>query len=125
MHDAYRQTARAAALRLLAALALRLREERGAPALLPYLPAMMLPLVRLDEQSHGGAAADSVLPAHLAEVCLLLLASFTCIVLQGRGLHHSRGDCLHPEGHAVSQDNKNLPLSIKGRGKLSALTRLS
>ena len=69
----YRQMARAAALRLLAALALRLREERGAPALLPYLPAMMLPLVRLDEQSHSGAAADTALPAHLAEVWLLLL----------------------------------------------------
>ena len=68
--DVYRQMARAAALRLLAALALRLRDERGVPAVLPYLPAMMLPLVRLDEQSHGSGAADAVLPAHLAEVWL-------------------------------------------------------
>ena len=71
-----RQRARAASLRLLAALALRLREERGVPALLPYLPAMMLQLVRLDEQSHGGAAADAATPVHLAEVWLLLQAVF-------------------------------------------------
>lgn len=63
-----RQSARAAALRLLASLAERLREQRGAPALLPYLPAMMLPLVRLDEQSRSGPAPDTALPAHLAEV---------------------------------------------------------
>ena len=84
MHDAHRQTARAAALRLLAALALRLREERSAPALLPYLPTMMLPLVRLDEQSHGGAAADTVLPAHLAEVRLLLLAPLHIHIASGQ-----------------------------------------
>ena len=40
------------------------------PALLPYLPAMMLPLVRLDESSHSSTAADASLPTHLAEVNL-------------------------------------------------------
>ena len=59
-----------AALRLLAALAMRLKQERGAPALLPYLPAMMLPLVRQDERSHSRPDLDAALPAHLAEVCL-------------------------------------------------------
>ena len=65
-----RQGARSAALRLLAALALRLKQERGAPALLPYLPAMMLPLVRQDERSHNRPTLDAALPAHLAEVRL-------------------------------------------------------
>jgi hypothetical protein len=40
------------------------------PALLPYLPAMMLPLVRLDESSHSSAAPDASLPTHLADVSL-------------------------------------------------------
>jgi len=62
-------------------LALRLREERGAPALLPYLPAMMLPLVRLDEQSHSSSAPDTALSAHLGEVKLLLqMKSFQGLV---------------------------------------------
>ena len=34
---------------------------------------MMLPLVRLDEQSHSGVSGAAALPAHLAEVCMLLL----------------------------------------------------
>ena len=68
--SACRQSARAAALRLLAALALRLKQERGTPALLPYLPAMMLPLVRLDERGHSRSTLDAALPAHLAEVRL-------------------------------------------------------
>ena len=97
--SACRQSARVAALRLLAAVALRLRQERGAPALLPYLPAMMLPLVRQDERSHSRSNLDAALPTHLAEVRL----RSTCVVTGSpvRTTSTCTGRLQHKEGSFV------------------------
>lgn len=56
------------------------------PALLPYLPAMMLPLVRLDESSHSSAAPDASMPAHLAEVSIQVALIVPDLLMQDRGV---------------------------------------